>query len=117
HCQTRVLIARINPRGSVMPKLSSIGNVAAGAYCALATMFILMSAQVGQAAEAPVVSQTPLSVGGNVPGNLLLVPSVEWPTIDSVANLGNYGTGTEYVGYFDSDKCYLYSYSANEPDR
>ncbi len=40
----------------------------------------------------------------NVPGNLLLVPSVEWPTVDSMANLGAYDVTREYVGYFDAGK-------------
>jgi type IV pilus assembly protein PilY1 len=67
---------------------------------------------------AQVVGQTPLSAGGNVPGNLLLVPSVEWPTIDSMANIETtYSTSTEYTGYFDSNKCYKYNYSSVETDR
>ncbi|MCQ4262303.1 pilus assembly protein [Stutzerimonas stutzeri] len=53
------------------------------------------------------VSQTPLLLGGgNVPGNLALVPSVEHPTVISVANLGNYNNTSIYTGYFDSGKCY-----------
>jgi type IV pilus assembly protein PilY1 len=67
---------------------------------------------------AQIVTQTPLSAGGNVPGNLLLVPSVEWPTIDSMANIEpSYSTASEYVGYFDSNKCYKYNYSSTETDR
>src|SRR5688500_4619864 len=60
------------------------------------------------------VDQTPLSAGGNVPGNLLLVPSVEWPTLDSVANLNAYDVARTYVGYFDANKCYQYSYNLVE---
>ena len=61
------------------------------------------------------VSQTPLFLGGgNVPGNLTLVPSVEWPTITSVANLGDYTEDRRYAGYFDPNKCYEYSYSSTE---
>ncbi len=101
-----------------MFKVRNLGIMVASAYCALAAMFISLSASpVWAAAPEPVVSQSPLAVGGNVPGNLLLVPSVEWPTIDSVANLGNYGTGSEYVGYFDPDKCYRYHYSTVEAER
>ena len=34
-------------------------------------------------------STTPLFLGGgDVPGNMVLTPSVEYPTINSVANLG-----------------------------
>ncbi|MET0532868.1 MAG: PilC/PilY family type IV pilus protein, partial [Steroidobacter sp.] len=68
------------------------------------------------AASAQVVSQMPLGVGG-VPGNLLLVPSVEWPTLDSMANLGNYATTRAYIGYFDPDKCYKYSFNILETER
>lgn len=53
------------------------------------------------------VSQTPLLLGGgNVPGNLALVPSVEYPTVINIANLGAYSNATTYTGYFDSLKCY-----------
>lgn len=64
------------------------------------------------------VSQSPLLLGGgNVPGNLALVPSVEWPTIISMANLGSYSVSNKYVGYFDADKCYDYSHDATNDDR
>lgn len=63
------------------------------------------------------VSQIPLHVRGDIPGNLALVPSVEWPTINSVANLGAYSESTIYAGYFDSEKCYQYHYSATESER
>lgn len=55
------------------------------------------------------VSQSPLLLGGgSVPGNLVLVPSVEYPTVISVANLGSYDNDVTYTGYFDSTKCYEY---------
>jgi type IV pilus assembly protein PilY1 len=64
------------------------------------------------------VAQSPLYLGGgNVPGNLTLVPSVEWPTITSVANLGQYDVTRKYAGYFDSNKCYEYSYNSTEANR
>lgn len=69
----------------------------------------------GQATAA--VSQSPLLLGGgNVPGNLALVPSVEYPTILTLANLGNYSSTTTYTGYFDSNKCYGYQYYETESD-
>ena len=56
------------------------------------------------------VSQTPLLLGGgNVPGNLALVPSVEWPTLLSIANTGDYSSAKTYLGYFDANKCYVYN--------
>jgi len=66
------------------------------------------------AAHAQDVSQTPLTVGAGVPGNMLLTPSVEFPTINSKANLNAFAAATEYTGYFDPRKCYLYSYNATE---
>jgi type IV pilus assembly protein PilY1 len=70
-------------------------------------------------AVAQTISQAPLSAGGNVPGNMVLTPSVEWPTLDSVANLdATYVPATVYVGLFDSEKCYLYhANSLVEEDR
>lgn len=64
------------------------------------------------------VAQTPLFLGGgNVPGNLLLVPSVEWPTITSVSSLGDYIQSKTYLGYFDPNKCYQYAYTIVEANR
>tara|TARA_Y100000782_G_scaffold52985_2_gene58980 strand:- start:7546 stop:12000 length:4455 start_codon:yes stop_codon:yes gene_type:complete len=67
---------------------------------------------------ASTVAQTPLFLGeGNVPGNLALVPSVEWPTVLSAANIGSYDEDVESIGYFDSGKCYRYQYETTEADR
>lgn len=72
--------------------------------------------------EVPIQSR-PLTLGNNVPNNLALVPSVEYPTIISIANftLVNdqdvYDRNVDYVGYFDSAKCYSYVYSATESER
>ncbi|MGP4843817.1 pilus assembly protein [Marinobacter sp. 1Y8] len=66
----------------------------------------LMPVQFAQAE----VSQAPLFLGGgSVPGNLVLTPSVEYPTIQSLANIENYSRLTRFEGYFDPDKCYVYS--------
>lgn len=65
---------------------------------------------LGASQAAADVSQTPLLLGAsNVPGNLALVPSVEWPTLLSIANTGNYSSTNTYLGYFDSAKCYTYN--------
>ncbi|MFZ1387048.1 MAG: PilC/PilY family type IV pilus protein [Thiolinea sp.] len=63
------------------------------------------------------VSQFPLITSGGAADHLVLVPSVEWPTINSVSNLGSYNSTLEYGGYFDSTKCYKYQYATNESDR
>lgn len=80
--------------------------------------FMLSLAIGGVATARADVSQSPLLLGGgSVPGNLALVPSVEWPTIISMANLGAYSVNNSYVGYFDSNKCYDYSHDATNADR
>jgi type IV pilus assembly protein PilY1 len=65
------------------------------------------------------VAQGPLFLGGgNVPGNMVLVPSVEFPTLESVANItDNYSSDVLFEGYFDNRKCYSYNYSSSEKDR
>lgn len=63
------------------------------------------------------IDQAPLYVGKQVPGNLALVPSVEFPTVINQANLGGYDSGRAYMGYFDSAKCYEYAYSDAESER
>ncbi|MCC8991886.1 MAG: hypothetical protein LM514_04760, partial [Streptococcus sp.] len=59
--------------------------------------------------------------GGNVAGNLALVASLEFPTMVSVAHIKTNNTydstTTNYIGYFDPQKCYRYSYSATESER
>jgi type IV pilus assembly protein PilY1 len=95
---------------------------AAGAARAFRGMSrVLAAAAVVVVSSSPAyaeVAQTPLYLGGgNVPGNLTLVPSVEWPTINSVANLGNYAENKAYAGYFDSNKCYVYAYNNVEAYR
>ena len=78
---------------------------------------VLLTLSAG-AASAQIVSQSPLSVSTNIPGNLLFVPSVEWPTVDSIATLDNtFNNSRIYVGYFDSGKCYTYIYDAVEANR
>lgn len=63
------------------------------------------------------IPANPLGATAPVPNNLVLTPSVEFPTIISVANLGDYSPEKTYVGYFDSNKCYAYYYSFNENER
>ncbi|WP_206606541.1 pilus assembly protein [Steroidobacter cummioxidans] len=82
-----------------------------------ATFMTFIAGVAGAQQATPVVGQSPLTVGGNVPGNLVLVPSVEYPTLDSMANLNAYDVNRTYVGYFDSGKCYRYVYHTDEPER
>lgn len=87
---------------------------------AIAAMAFLATVAALPASAAIDVAQRPLFLGANVPGSLVLVPSVEWPTVVSVANVGDTYTNAitrSYVGYFDSAKCYRYHWSPNEPER
>lgn len=81
---------------------------------------------IGALPAAAVVSidSTPLSKQTSVPGNLVLVPSVEWPTVVTQANdpgvaeaSANYNPVSSYAGYFNVDLCYAYSYDATEANR
>jgi len=65
-----------------------------------------------QLADQPVFTNTA------VPGNLALALSVEFPTAVSVAHTDStYNGASTYLGYFDPNKCYLYSHSTTETDR
>ncbi len=68
-----------------------------------------LGALAGNAAAAGVsIAQSPLTVTNNVPSNLVLTPSVEWPTVLSMANIGSFDQTKTYYGYFDPNKCYQY---------
>ncbi len=84
-----------------------LGAFAIGLFAALCSVQV----------PAVEIAQSPMYVGSDVPGNLVLVPSVEYPTLISQANIGNYDKGRRYSGYFDPEKCYLYKYSTVETER
>ncbi|WP_127556573.1 pilus assembly protein [Saccharospirillum alexandrii] len=94
---------------SSFPKTSGLlQGLAVGLVCATASSM----------AQADIAQEPLFLGGGGIPGNMLLVPSVEWPTIESVANQNNtYTAANEFTGYFDSNKCYVYVYSATESER
>ncbi|MGL6070367.1 pilus assembly protein [Craterilacuibacter sp.] len=84
---------------------------------ALAAVALFGSGLAGPSVSAPVeIADSPLYVGGFVPCNLALVPSVEYPTIISRANLNAYSSSATYAGYFDSDKCYEYETGTKPED-
>lgn len=74
-------------------------------------VFAFLTAMVSTSVYSAVAQSPLLLGGGNVPGNLALVPSVEYPTVISVANTGSYVVSKPYVGYFNSKKCYVYNKS------
>lgn len=89
------------------------------AFASMTRAFALsaMLLVAGGAAHAQVAQQPLFLGGGDVPGNLVLVPSVEWPTITSVSSINEYSRTETFLGYFDANKCYLYSYSGTEANR
>jgi type IV pilus assembly protein PilY1 len=90
----------------------TIRSVIVGGMTALLVMGLL-----GQGSHAAVsIDQMPLTAANNVPSNLVLTPSVEWPTVMSMSNIaGTYSSTSTYGGYFDSGKCYSYQVSSSTP--
>lgn len=85
---------------------------------AILTATVLIVVGYSPRVNAIEISQMPVSVNPDIhPGNLVLVPSVEWPTVMSVANLGDYDPDQAYAGYFDADKCYVYNHFWQEENR
>ncbi len=74
--------------------------------------FLLTLAGGAQAATT-VLSNNPLYSASNVPANLMLALSIEFPTATVAAYKGtnDYSASTAYLGYFDNTKCYSYSSS------
>jgi type IV pilus assembly protein PilY1 len=68
-----------------------------------------------RATPATILADKPIAAGADVPGNLALALSVEYPTAISIANLNDYVDATQYIGYFDPAKCYIYRYNSATP--
>ena len=73
------------------------------ALCGLVALLPMAQAQTALA-DAPVLASR------SVPGNLALPLSVEWPTSQRTAHVADYDTASEFLGYFDPNKCYTYTY-------
>lgn len=87
---------------------SSFGAVRCAAIRA-ALGLVLCSAGLASAAN---LANQPVFSTSEVPGNLALALSVEWPTASRTAHVGDYASTTNYLGYFDPDKCYVYKVDA-----
>jgi type IV pilus assembly protein PilY1 len=61
------------------------------------------------------LADKPIAAGADVPGNLALDLSVEFPTAISIANLNDYSDSAQYLGYFDPLKCYTYNFNSVTP--
>lgn len=67
-------------------------------------------------ATTPLADQ-PLFSNTTVPGNVALALSVEYPTAVRAAHTTTYVAATEYLGYFDPSKCYVYKNGADDNNR
>ncbi|BEP39506.1 PilC/PilY family type IV pilus protein [Variovorax sp. V15] len=59
-------------------------------------------------ADAASLADQPVFATSNVPGNLALTLSVEWPTASRTAHTAAYSSASTFLGYFDPNKCYSY---------
>lgn len=74
-------------------------------------------------AQVPLADQ-PVFSSVNVPGNMALALSVEFPTAISVAHSDSpftnprvsYASTNNYLGYFDPGKCYRYQWVSDKPN-
>jgi type IV pilus assembly protein PilY1 len=76
-------------------------------------VFMLLAAIALPSHSETMLADQPIFTKIDVPGNLALALSVEYPTAVSVAHADStYSTQTAvpYLGYFDPDKCYDYVY-------
>jgi len=75
----------------------------------LACMLTLGGGGTAQAATTT-LADTPVYSASNVPANLMMALSVEFPTGTVAAYKGtnDYTSTTRYLGYFDNAKCYTY---------
>lgn len=93
-------------------------NVSIRRHACLAFLAGFVTTVLAAPASAAIdIAPRPLFLGTNVPGHLVLVPSVEFPTVITRANLGDYSRTATYAGYFDSGKCYEYRWAVEERDR
>jgi type IV pilus assembly protein PilY1 len=59
------------------------------------------------------LADSPLFSTNTVPGNVALALSVEFPTALGSAYTATYDINAKYIGYFDADKCYVYTNAIN----
>jgi type IV pilus assembly protein PilY1 len=81
------------------------------------TLPLSLCAALSAGAQSVDLADKPLFSTTNVPGNMMLDLSVEYPTANSSAYFSSvaYSPSTLYVGYFDGGKCYSYVYNSGTP--
>lgn len=84
----------------------------------IAALAVFGSLAVVPAHAATSLADQPLFATPNVPGNLALLLSVEFPTAVSVAHTNRtYSSANEYLGFFDPNKCYTYTAGATDAEK
>jgi type IV pilus assembly protein PilY1 len=84
-----------------------IASRLAMSLCGLVTVMPTAHAQTA-------LADTPVLAFRSVPGNVALPLSVEWPTTQRTAHVSAYDPAAEFLGYFDPNKCYTYSYDNSD---
>jgi type IV pilus assembly protein PilY1 len=84
-------------------------------FRSFAVLTLLLGLGIAPVQAQTVLADKPIAAGADVPGNLALTLSVEFPTAISIANLGDYSDNATYLGYFDPLKCYNYIFNAVTP--
>lgn len=84
----------------------------------IAALAVFGSVAVAPAHAATSLADQPLFATPNVPGNLALLLSVEFPTAVSVAHTNRtYSSASEYLGFFDPNKCYTYTAGVTDAEK
>ncbi|AEK62468.1 pilus assembly protein [Collimonas fungivorans] len=73
---------------------------------------VLVLGTAGAAHAQIALNDTPMFSNINVPSNVLLALSVEYPTATSRAHTDPYSSDSTFIGYFDPGKCYDYDNTA-----
>lgn len=62
------------------------------------------------------IADQPLFTTNNVPPNMMLSLSVEWPTgvVAAYSGASDYAASNRYLGYFDPERCYGYHQASGE---
>jgi type IV pilus assembly protein PilY1 len=104
------------PTSPPRPSKSRIGRALRCVQLAALVAFGSVAVVPTQAATA--LADQPLFATPNVPGNLALLLSVEFPTAVSVAHtIRTYLPASEYLGFFDPKKCYDYTAGATDAEK
>ncbi len=73
---------------------------------------IALALLIPATAMSGTLADSPLSLKGSVPPNVMFALSVEFPTAITAAYMDNsYSPSSTYLGYFDPEKCYTYDSS------